>query len=148
MNAVKELVAIEERRRLFRASVHSFQGAEGVAWANALIIELAGDIDSDCAPELTRVFQEALNETLLQHLVLDMQNVSHFDSTCIGILLKMYNLLKRRDGSLHLFAVNKNLRRVMTTLNITRLLLLHETKVEVLEALRKRAETNASTSVI
>jgi len=64
------------------------------------------------------------------HLIVDLSGVQVFDSTGIGLLLRIHHLTEERGGWTHFVAPGKNLRRVLEVLNLDRFLSLYDSSAE------------------
>ena len=61
---------------------------------------IAGELDHCAAPQIRRMLDDLLQDPTVQHLVLDLENLTFMDSSGIGVLLGRLRTLQSRGGSL------------------------------------------------
>ena len=66
----------------------------------ATTVVIAGELDHCAAPQIRRMLDDLLQDPTVQHLVLDLENLTFMDSSGIGVLLGRLRTLQSRGGSL------------------------------------------------
>ena len=66
----------------------------------AMTVVIAGELDHCAAPQIRRMLDELLEDPMLMHLTLDLENLTFMDSSGIGVLLGRLRTLQSRGGSL------------------------------------------------
>jgi anti-sigma B factor antagonist len=88
----------ESARAAVPSSIAEVEIVGGVAIGTFTVTELTrdGGVESLCA------LLESLYESGARHIVLDIQNVQHMDSACLGVLVESLNQLTARGGRIAL----------------------------------------------
>jgi anti-sigma B factor antagonist len=97
------------------------------------IVQVAGDLDSTNSGELREEINELLTADRPDRLILDLEGVTHMDSSGLGALLAGLDDANKRDVRFTLSGLNRSLRQ---TLERTRLYSLFEIRLTVQEALQ------------
>ena len=69
------------------------------------------DIDSSNFPELEEKVSDLIKEGNL-NIILDFSQITHVDSSGIGVLIRIHRQLKEKGGRLVLAACNEHLRKI------------------------------------
>ncbi|HEY73066.1 MAG: anti-sigma B factor antagonist [Chloroflexi bacterium] len=77
------------------------------------VVELSGEIDVSCAPQLKDLLLGLLDEGKNQLLV-DLGNVSFMDSTALGIFANAFKRAQRAGGDIKFANPREELRRVFS----------------------------------
>ncbi len=77
------------------------------------VIELSGEIDVSCAPQLKELLLGMLDEGKNQLLV-DLTGVSFMDSTALGIFANAFKRAQRAGGDIKFANPREELRRVFS----------------------------------
>ena len=66
----------------------------------AVTVVIAGELDHCAAPQIRQMLDEVLQDPLVTHLVLDLENLTFMDSSGIGVLLGRLRTLQQRGGTM------------------------------------------------
>ena len=66
----------------------------------AVTVVIAGELDHCAAPQIRRMLDELLEDPMLMHLTLDLENLTFMDSSGIGVLLGRLRILQSRGGTM------------------------------------------------
>ena len=85
-----------------------------VVWlaTNGVVVELQGDIDLHCAPQVHDALAEA-SAGKPSRIVVNMKNVTYIDSSGIGTLVEVYRRAKNFDGKLVLCCLSSGQDKVV-----------------------------------
>ena len=101
----------------------------GPSW----IVTVAGDVDLHTAPEL-RDRLASLGDTGADHVVVDLSDCAFLDSMGLGVLLGAKKRMARDGRELHVVVSSSDVRRIFEITMLDRVLDLHETRAEALDA--------------
>ena len=117
--------------------------AEGVRLDTAIreaagipVVEVGGEVDIYTAPE----FESAINQAVdagAKHLIIDLTNVSHMDSSGFGNLLSVAKRLRPKGGSVNLVGCRDGIERMLRITRLDTIFGMHPTVDEAVEALGK-----------
>lgn len=79
---------------------------------NVLIVRLSGELDHHEATILREAWQNKLREGTVQHVILNLEEVSFMDSSGIGVLLGRYKEIMQLGGELVVCSVNPSIKRI------------------------------------
>lgn len=79
---------------------------------NVLIVRLSGELDHHEANGLREAWQKKLREDRVQHVVLNLREVTFMDSSGIGVLLGRYKEVLKLGGELVVCSVNPVIQRI------------------------------------
>ena len=99
------------------------------------VIELAGEIDLYNSVELKSLLT-AVIEKRQYRIVLNMKRVSYMDSTAIGVLVHVLNLLKKYRGALVLAETPASIEKVLRLTKLVTFFQLWSSEAEALESMR------------
>ena len=66
----------------------------------SMTVVIAGELDHCAAPQIRRMLDELLEDPMLMHLTLDLENLTFMDSSGIGVLLGRLRALQMRGGAM------------------------------------------------
>lgn len=98
------------------------------------VIDLAGEIDLYNSGDLKSLLTE-LVEKQQYRIVLNMKRVSYMDSTAIGVLVHMLNLLKKHSGELILAETAASIEKVLRLTKLINFFKLWESEAEALASI-------------
>jgi len=98
----------------------------------ASVVSVGGDIDWTNTAELHAAIIQALTSDRLTRLVVDLEGVSHIDSSGLGTLLDGLQEAKRMNIRFTLCGVKASLRRVLERMRLTTLFDIRATRREAL----------------
>ncbi len=76
------------------------------------LLVLAGEIGHENCPELRRIFEDMLHEGI-DRFLLDLSEVEHIDSGCIGLIWVLFNAVAGH-GWIGVIGANTNIRRILS----------------------------------
>ena len=79
---------------------------------NVLIVRLSGELDHHEAKTLRTAWQKKLVEEQVQHVILNLKEVTFMDSSGIGVLLGRYKEIMKLGGQLVVCSVNPAIQRI------------------------------------
>lgn len=97
------------------------------------VVTVAGDVDLHSAPEL-RDRLASLSDTGARHVVVDLTECDFLDSMGLGVLLGAKKRMARDGRELHVVVSAPDVRRIFEITMLDRVLDLHATRAEALEA--------------
>ncbi len=97
------------------------------------IVELSGEVDVSCAPQLKELLQELMDEGELQ-LLIDLTQVSFMDSTALGIFINAFKRTKQAGGNIKFANPQAALRQVFSLTQTDKFLSIFDTVDEGLRS--------------
>ena len=76
------------------------------------LLILAGDVGHENCPELRRIFEDMLHDGI-DRFLLDLSEVEHIDSGCIGLMWVLFNAVAGH-GWIGVIGANANIRRILS----------------------------------
>ena len=101
------------------------------ASAGSTVVEVAGELDLNSAPELRNCLHQTI-DTGSHQLVVDLRQVDFIDSIGLGVLVGAKRRLGGPDGSLHLVCAEGLVLRVLRITGLDRMLPVHATLADAL----------------
>ena len=98
------------------------------------IITVSGKLDMGAVYARCR---EMIDEVIgggCRKLVLDLANVSHIDTTCIGLMVGTHTKLVANGGGVRLLWTPRPIRRILSTAGLTDVLVNYETEERAVES--------------
>lgn len=102
---------------------------------NVLIIRLHGELDHHEATLLRAAWQERLAEGEVQHVILNLEEVSFMDSSGIGVLLGRYKEILALGGELVVCSVQANVKRIFEMSGLFKIIRLEQNEARALDSL-------------
>src|SRR5690625_3702465 len=99
---------------------------------NVLIVRLKGEIDHHEATKLRKEWQRYLQSKELNHVILNVQEVSFMDSSGIGVVLGRYKEVVSQGGELVLCHVNDQIDRLFNMAGLYKIIRVEETEQQAL----------------
>jgi len=95
----------------------------------AMTVVIAGELDHCAAPQIRRMLDELLEDPMLMHLTLDLENLTFMDSSGIGVLLGRLRELQARGGTLSVQNMQPNVEKLFRLSGLNRVIgIIHPTK--------------------
>ena len=66
----------------------------------SMTVVIAGELDHCAAPQIRQMLDDLLQDPMLLHLTLDLENLTFMDSSGIGVLLGRLRILQSRGGTM------------------------------------------------
>jgi anti-sigma B factor antagonist len=101
---------------------------------NAHVVSVAGDLDLATAPQLRDELAHASSEGATE-LVVDLLRVPFVDSVALGVLVEASKRTQARGGVFRVVCDDRRIARIVEITGLDRVLRLHPTLREALEAL-------------
>lgn len=101
--------------------------------AGLAIVKVSGEIDVFASPELRETLLALLDGGGRQFAI-DLTDVDFLDSTGLGVLVGIYHRLRAVDGWMVFVCASERVRRVFHVTQLSKILILHDTLDEALEA--------------
>jgi anti-sigma B factor antagonist len=98
------------------------------------VITVRGDMDVYTSPQLRQEILNALGRGLT-HLVVDLDEVIHVDSTALGVLIGGKKRATEQNGDLTLICANKRTRRIFELTTLVRVFEIYDSQEEALARL-------------
>ena len=97
------------------------------------VVEIAGDIDSNTAPQAQEQVLPLVQPG--SKMLLDMSGVEYMSSAGLRMLLSMYRQISRGDGSIVLVGLSEEIKDTMSVTGFLNFFTTHDTVDEGLQAL-------------
>ncbi|MGH8119055.1 MAG: STAS domain-containing protein [Gammaproteobacteria bacterium] len=96
------------------------------------IIELEGEVDLSCSPEVRKVILDILKSG--QHLLVDLSAVSYIDSSGVASLVEGYQVAKRKKLKFGLVGVSQSAMGVLVLARLDKIFPIHANVQERIRA--------------
>ena len=95
----------------------------------SMTVVIAGELDHCAAPQIRRMLDELLEDPMLMHLTLDLENLTFMDSSGIGVLLGRVRELQARGGTLSVQNMQPSVEKLFRLSGLNRVIgIIHPTK--------------------
>ncbi|MEU8249050.1 STAS domain-containing protein [Nonomuraea sp. NPDC048916] len=98
----------------------------------SIVVSLAGEVDVDNAAKVRECLDEAA-ESPGSRLVVDLSNLTFIDTTGLGVLVRLLDSLRERDGTLSLVAPDGQVLRRLRRTNLAPLFPIFDTLSQALD---------------
>ncbi len=102
---------------------------------NVLIIRLNGELDHHEANILREKWQAQLQQNPIQHIVLNVEDLTFMDSSGIGVILGRYKEIIRTGGQMVVCSVHEPIKRIFEMSGLFKILRLESTEEHALLSL-------------
>lgn len=102
---------------------------------NVLIVRLKGELDHHEAERLREEWQTKLKNKQIEHVVLNLKEMSFMDSSGIGVLLGRYKEIAQAGGELVVCSVNPSLEKIFDMSGLFKIIRLEQTEQYALHSL-------------
>jgi anti-sigma B factor antagonist len=103
------------------------------------VVELKGRLDLGQADDSLNETIQALVGKGCVKLVLDLKEVSHLDTTCLGLLIAAYVRLSRQGGGLKLLSTPARIREVLSIAKLDKVLITYDSEEQAVTSFSRRA---------
>lgn len=86
---------------------------------NAINIKVNGEMDAYGCRQITNDLENLLNSDIVQHISLDIDNVTFLDSSGVGVIVFLFKRLKSSGGSLEISNVNGQPKELIELLRVS-----------------------------
>lgn len=102
---------------------------------NVLIIRLHGELDHHEAAMLRTAWQDKLARQDVQHVILNLEEVTFMDSSGIGVLLGRYKEILALGGELVVCSVQAHVKRIFEMSGLFKIIRLEQNEAMALDSL-------------
>ena len=100
-----------------------------------LILRLKGELDDVSVVDLRLRISNYIDDYKINHLVLNLQDLSFLDSSGIGFIIGRYPQLRKRNGDITISNVNSRIERIIYVSGLAKICKIRESEDAVLIAL-------------
>ncbi len=86
---------------------------------NAINIKVSGEMDAYGCSQISNDLENLLNSDIVQHISLDIDNVTFLDSSGVGVIVFLFKRLKSSGGSLEISNVNGQPKELIDLLRVS-----------------------------
>ncbi len=102
-----------------------------------LILRLKGELDDVSVGDLRQRISNYIDDYRINHLVLNLQDLSFLDSSGIGFIIGRYHQLRKRNGDITISNVNSKIERIIYVSGLAKICKIRESEDAVLIALNE-----------
>ncbi|MBD1378692.1 anti-sigma F factor antagonist [Metabacillus arenae] len=102
---------------------------------SVLCIRLSGELDHHAAEELREKVTKTLEENRIQHIVLNLEQLSFMDSSGLGVILGRYKQIKQMGGEMVVCSISPAVKRLFDMSGLFKIIRLEKTEKKALETL-------------
>ena len=102
---------------------------------NVLVVRLSGELDHHEAVILREAWQNKLSQEDVQHVILNLEDVTFMDSSGIGVLLGRYKEIVQLGGELVVCSINPSIKRIFEMSGLFKIIRLAENEQFALDSL-------------
>ena len=103
-----------------------------------LILRLKGELDDVSVTDLRTRISNYIENYKINHLVLNLAELSFMDSSGIGFIIGRYHQLKKKSGDVTLSNINTKIERIIYISGLAKICKIRETEEAVVTALGGR----------
>lgn len=100
-----------------------------------LILRLKGELDDVSVSDLRMRISNYIDSYKINHLVLNLQDLSFLDSSGIGFIIGRYHQLRKRNGDITISNINSKIERIIYISGLAKICKIRETEESVLISL-------------
>ncbi|MDE6660709.1 MAG: anti-sigma factor antagonist [Anaeroplasmataceae bacterium] len=100
-----------------------------------LILRLKGELDDVSASDLRKRVANYIESYKINHLVLNLAELTFLDSSGIGFIIGRYHQLKKRNGDITISNVNSKVERIIYISGLAKICKMRESEEAVLISL-------------
>ncbi|MDQ0233582.1 anti-sigma F factor antagonist [Metabacillus malikii] len=102
---------------------------------SVLCIRLSGELDHHTAEELRTQVTEKLAATKINHIVLNLEQLSFMDSSGLGVILGRYKQIKAANGEMVVCAISPAVKRLFDMSGLFKIIRLEADEHKALQTL-------------
>ncbi|MRX74293.1 anti-sigma F factor antagonist [Bacillus lacus] len=102
---------------------------------SVLCIRLSGELDHHTAETLRGKVTSKLNEGGIQHIVLNLEDLSFMDSSGLGVILGRYKQIKQLGGEMVVCAISPSVKRLFDMSGLFKIIRLESSETSALMTL-------------
>ena len=100
-----------------------------------LILRLKGELDEISVSDLRMKISNYIDSYKINHLVINLKELSFLDSSGIGFIIGRYHQLKFKDGDITLCQINSKIEKIIYVSGLAKICKIRDTEEAVLLAL-------------
>ena len=100
-----------------------------------LILRLKGELDEVSVSDLRQKISSYIDTYKINHLVLNLKELTFLDSSGIGFIIGRYHQLKFKDGDVTICHINQKLEKLIYVSGLAKICKIRETEESVMIAL-------------
>ena len=100
-----------------------------------LILRLKGELDEISVSDLRIKISNYIDSYKINHLVINLKELSFLDSSGIGFIIGRYHQLKFKDGDITLCQINSKIEKIIYVSGLAKICKIRDTEEAVLLAL-------------
>lgn len=102
---------------------------------DVLCIRLSGELDHHTAEELREKVNQTIEVYQIQHIVLNLANLTFMDSSGLGVILGRYKQIKLKNGEMVVCAISAPVKRLFEMSGLFKIMNLETSEQLALERL-------------
>jgi len=102
---------------------------------NVLIVRLEGELDHHSASKLKADWQSHLKNHSVQHVILNLGNLTFMDSSGLGVVLGRYKEITEQGGEMVVCSVNNAVKRLFDMSGLFKIIRLADDETYALQSL-------------
>ncbi len=102
---------------------------------NVLCIRLAGELDHHTAEDLRQKVTSVLERKEINHILLNLENLSFMDSSGLGVILGRYKQVKNTGGEMVVCSISPPVKRLFDMSGLFKIIRLEQDEVYALQTL-------------
>lgn len=102
---------------------------------NILVIRLVGELDHHTAELLRSKVEKTIDEQGIQHILLNLKDLSFMDSSGLGVILGRYKRISQLGGQMIVCSISPNIYRLFELSGMFKILKVVDSEQQALEVL-------------
>jgi stage II sporulation protein AA (anti-sigma F factor antagonist) len=98
-----------------------------------LLVAVAGELDHHTSVTFKDELEKCLNTYAVKNIILDLKKLNFMDSSGIGVILGRYKQIRARGGSIGIFGMNPQVKRVFTLSGLNKIIKIYTEKSDALK---------------
>jgi stage II sporulation protein AA (anti-sigma F factor antagonist) len=102
---------------------------------NVLCIRLVGELDHHTAEDLRTKVTDSLEKNKINHIILNLEQLSFMDSSGLGVILGRYKQIKNSGGEMVVCSISPAVKRLFDMSGLFKIIRLEESEQFALQTL-------------
>ncbi|MBP0724289.1 anti-sigma F factor antagonist [Bacillus sp. RG28] len=102
---------------------------------NILCVRLAGELDHHTAEDLRLQVNEVLEKESIQHILLNLEQLTFMDSSGLGVILGRYKVIRNKGGEMVVCSISPSIKRLLDMSGLFKIVHLAEDEMNGLSVL-------------
>jgi stage II sporulation protein AA (anti-sigma F factor antagonist) len=102
---------------------------------NVLCIRLVGELDHHTAEDLRTRVTKSIEKNMINHIILNLEQLSFMDSSGLGVILGRYKQIKNNGGEMVVCAISPAVKRLFDMSGLFKIIRLEESEQFALQTL-------------